>query len=219
MVTKILKTKCMGDVIQISYFNLPDNKIYHESSEHSNKQLSQLSARSRAVSNIKEIVQCNDFDYFVTITIKYDFRTDLEKSKEFIQKKIKYYQKLAKRKGYDFKFVYVFELTENKGLHLHGFFKGMYDLYTNEYGHLSSFFFDSIGFQCYQDRQCVNINYLIKYIIKSPISFKSNYYCSRGLEKAENSYYKDYLYEFKDLGFTFQNQYCKMITYKVSDNL
>lgn len=92
---------------------------------------------------------------------------------------------------------------------------GLFDLYINRYNHLSSLYFDNIGFQNIVSSDKVNPNYLIKYILKSPTYLKQLYHASRGLKSAVVTKYHDRFKNFIDLPFTYKNQYCKIITYKV----
>lgn len=204
-----LKIKDYGSVIEQSYYKHHTISKINSSSEEEKAR----SSRSRAISKIKEICYCNSFDYFFTLTIKDISRYDIESSINSITKSINYYKKLAKLRNLDFKFIYIFELTKKGGVHLHGFFSGFYDLYLNEYNHLSSLYFDNIGFQNFIKASDVNVNYLIKYILKSPTYVKQIYHCSRGLEKPTITIYHDYFDNFLDFPFTFKSKYCKMITY------
>lgn len=209
----ILKTKDFGKVIEQSYYKYKTITKEKESS----KEEKERSKRSRACSRIKEIVYCNNFDYFFTLTIKSDFRVDIEYSIRYLIDKINYYSKRGKTKGVEVKYIYVFELTKNKGVHLHGFISGLYDLYLNKYNHLSSLYFDNVGFQNIVSADKVNPNYLIKYIMKSPTYLKQLYHASRGLNKPIITLYHDRFNRFLDFPFTFKNKFCKMITYKVGD--
>lgn len=212
METYILKTKDFGDIIEQTYY-LKKDKIF------TGKKSSQLeissSTRSRAISRIKEICYCNDFDYFFTITLKNpNLRLDNVYSIKYINDKFRNYYKLAKYRNIKFIYVYVFELTKKGAIHCHGFGKGFFDLYTNEYNHLSSKYFDDLGFQNYTDSKKVNVNYLIKYIMKQPVTSSSLYHASRGLNKADVTIFHDYFNKFLDFPFTYKNKFCKMITYK-----
>lgn len=114
-----------------------------------------------------------------------------------------------------FKYIYVFELTRNKGIHVHGFFSGFYDLYINDYGHLSSHFFDKLGFQSFIPRNEVNENYLLKYITKEPIKeFKCRYFRSRNLNLPIVSRFPDALESFTLLPFTFKGKYSSIVNIK-----
>lgn len=210
METYILKLKDYGNVLETTYYKHKEKIIrFGHSSEEENKRC----ARSRAVSVIKEVVYANEFDYFFTLTIKDDSRFDIEKSINRIVDSINYYKKLAKNKGFDFRFIYVFELTEKGGVHLHGFFSGFFDLYINKYNHISSLYFDNIGFQNFLKASLVNSNYLIKYVLKSPTYIKTLYHRSRGLKKPKITLYHDYFDKFIDFDFNFKNIYAKKQTY------
>lgn len=209
METYILKTKIFNDCIEQTYYK--KRKI--EKMKESTEEEKQLASRSRAVSRIKEIVRCNDFDFFFTLTIKDSSRYNIENSINYINSAILKYSKKCKKRNIDFKYVYIFELTKNKGVHLHGYFTGFYDLYINKYKHISSLYFDNIGFQNFKDARKINENYLIKYIMKSPTYLKQLYHASRGLNKATVNLYHDYFDNFLDFPFTKKTKFCKMITY------
>lgn len=211
METYILKTKEMNNIIEQSYYKY---KKPTKKSGTSTEEEKQKASRSRATSRIKEIVNCNDFEYFFTLTIASDLKFEHEKAMQFLVKSINYYKKLAYIKGYDFKFVYIFELTKNNGIHLHGFFSGFFDLYINKYNHLSSLYFDNIGFQNFIKASEVNKFYLIKYIRKSPIYLKHIYHTSRNLNKPKITIFHDRYKLYLNIPFTFQNKYAKMITYE-----
>lgn len=210
METYILKTKEFNYCIEQTYYK--KRKI--EKMKESSPEDKLFSSRSRAVSRIKEIVRCNDFDYFFTLTIKDGLRYDIDKAINYLNNSIKIYKRKCDYRNVPFKYVYIFELTKNKGVHLHGFFSGFIDLYVNEYNHLSSLYFDNIGFQNFMDSKKVNENYLIKYITKSPTYLKQLYHASRGLNKPYVYLYHDYFDKFLDFPFTIKNKYCKMITYQ-----
>ena len=170
---------------------------------------------SRSCSLIKEYVLCNDFDYFFTLTIKDDIKYNYAACCEYIKNSFKEYARRCKRQDIEFKYIYVFEKTKKGALHVHGFISGLFDLYLNKYGYKSSLYFDHIGFQNYSDSSSVNAFYLIKYIIKSPIEeLPHNFYKSRNLKKADISYIHDNFAEFFNLSWTFENQFCKMISVK-----
>lgn len=209
---KILKLKHYKDSIQYTYSDIEYNrKILKGSSKknHSTKDEINRCSLSRTVSNIKELCLCNEFEYFVTITIKSPKRNNVLFATKLLNISIKRYAKSREH----FKYLYVFERQQKGGIHLHGFFSGFDDLYYNENGYLSSKFFDDIGFQCFENVEKVNPFYLIKYTTKEPIKeLKHRYYRSKNLKKAEISYIHCNFDEFSNFGFTFKNQYCKMIT-------
>lgn len=182
--------------------------------KHSSKNQIQSCSISRSISLIKEICLCNEFDYFFTLTLKdYSFRTDNLLSCDFLLKHIKHYAKLARGRGIEFKYILVFEKQKKGGIHLHGYFSGFFDLYTNKNGYLSSIYFDNIGYQNFTIAHEVNPFYLIKYMTKEPIKdIPHLFYRSRGLKKAEVSYLNDNFNEYLNFPFTFENNFCRIIT-------
>jgi len=207
-----LKYKFYDDCIQLTYYKKRSSSRSVSSSSSSSS--SEKSKLSRACSRIKDIILTNDFDYFVTLTSKTALHDPKEISINKFNTYVSNYRKLCKFYGIDFKYVYVFEKTKKGGIHLHGFFKGFYDLYENQFGYLSSRYFDKLGFQCIEKAKDVNPYYLIKYITKEPCYIKQVYHCSRGLKRPNVEYYHDHFKKFLDLPFNFNNGFCKMITFK-----
>lgn len=154
---------------------------------------------SRTKNHIKELVLCNDFDYFMTWTIdsQNNDRFNLQKSQEQMKKLMHRY----KRKNKDFKFLFITEKHESGAFHFHGVVSGLLesDLYTNENGYLSSKLFDTLGFHSISKIKDLNKvgNYITKYITKECVRNEDNqiYFRSRGLkfaDKQELNYPIDY---------------------------
>lgn len=215
-----LKLKHFTDSIQYTLFKSSScsshrNNLSSSGNSSSSDEVKRCSY-SRSCSLIKELSLCNDFDFFFTLTLKdFSFRNDIKESISFINKHIKHYGRLARSRGLTFKFIYVFERQKKGGIHLHGYFSGFYDLYRNSNGFLSSLYFDRVGFQNFTVAHEVNPFYLIKYILKDPIKESNHlFYRSKGLKKADVSYLHDDTSFFLNFPFTFENQFCKMITIK-----
>lgn len=207
-ILKIKKFKCASQLTLYPRILRKDKK------NHSSKEKIQSCSTSRSISLIKEYCLCNDFDYFFTLTLKdFSFRTSALESCSFMLKHIKHYAKLARGRGLEFKYILVFERQKKGGIHLHGYFSGFFDLYTNNNGYLSSIYFDNIGYQNFTLAFDSNPFYLIKYMTKEPIKeIPHLFYRSKNLKKAEISYLHDNFQEFKNFPFTFENAYCKMAT-------
>lgn len=212
-IRKVLKLKHFNDCIQMSYYTKYDKTTKASSNLCSNSLESERCSISRSISTIKELCLCNEFDYFFTLTFKSKKRYNICWACKKIIKSFKYYSDKAKTLNFVFKYLFVFELTKNGGVHVHGFGAGFYDLYINKYGHISSRYFDRLGFQNFTEVSKINPFYLIKYLSKKPIKeIKHRYFRSRNLKKAEISYIHANFNEFKDLCFTFRNEFAKMIT-------
>lgn len=208
---KLLKIKTYNDCIQYTYSNVcfTNRSSRKIKKNHSSKSEIFRCSISRSISHIKELCLCNNFDWFFTLTLKTKKRNNILYSTTYIRDSIKKYAKTHK----DFKYLYVFEKQKKGGIHIHGFFSGFDDLYLNKNGHLSSKFFDKVGYQCFERAFQVNPFYLIKYITKEPIvELRQRYFRSRNLKTAEISYLHCNFEEFKNFPFTFRNEYCKMIT-------
>lgn len=150
---------------------------------------------SRTKNKIFEYCYCNDFDYFVTLTInpsKYD-RFNLSKYyKDFSQ----FIRDYRKKYNIDIQYLFVPELHKDGSWHMHGLIKGIplnhltincngfldWEAYRNKFGFIS---LDKI-----QNKEACSI-YMTKYITKDFFkNIKLNkgnklYYCSRGLKTSE----------------------------------
>lgn len=78
---------------------------------------------SRTKRNIRELALCNDFEYFITITLdrKSCSREILTDCQELLKKNLKKY----KRKNSSFGYLIITEKHKKGGFHFHGFVKGI----------------------------------------------------------------------------------------------
>jgi hypothetical protein len=156
-------------------------------------------AVSRSKKVVKEYALCNDFDWFVTLTI------DKEKYDRYNLKG--YYKDLGEllhnyngncTEAEKVRYILIPELHQDGAWHMHGLVKGIKqkDLYINEHGYWSWRQYDrKFGFMSMgkiKDKLAVG-NYITKYISKdmgntvNELNAKM-YYCSKGLKKGENVY-------------------------------
>ena len=109
---------------------------------------------SRSKRNVREIAICNDFKYFVTLTInsaKCD-RYSLEEVQDLMHKSFKEYQRRCKRFNLFFKYLCITESHIDGAYHFHCLFTCVLDddIYINRYGYYSSHFFDvRLGFNSF----------------------------------------------------------------------
>lgn len=149
---------------------------------------------SRAKSTIKEYALCNDFDYFVTLTIdqskfdRFDLKTYYKKFGKFLNN----YNRLHNTKV---QYIFIPEKHADGAWHMHGLIKGICDkhLFINENGYLDwQQYRDKFGFislSKIRSRE-KTAYYIIKYINKDMFGGfdrlnEKLYYCSKGLKKAE----------------------------------
>lgn len=163
---------------------------------------------SRTKKSIRELALCNNFEYFVTLTVNKNYcdRYDLEICEENLKKLFKKY----KRKNPDFFYLFIAEQHKDGAFHFHGLVRGMNsdDFYTNTNNFLSSHFFDELGFNSFSkiknyEKTC---NYITKYITKDCCRNKHNqiYISSKGLKKAT----KTEIQNLEDNFFSYSNDYC-----------
>lgn len=155
---------------------------------------------SRARAKVKEYGLCNDFEYFVTLTLdpkKYN-RADLKKYKKDLKEFLNNYKK---NHGSKIEYVLIPELHEDgNNWHMHGLIKGILpkhitlskykdkngDFYLDWLQYSKKFGFISIGKIKDKDKVC---SYITKYINKSmadtiKILGDHMYYPSHGLKTA-----------------------------------
>lgn len=173
---------------------------------------------SRAKAKIKEYGLCNDFEYFVTLTIdpkKYG-RNDL---KTYYKDLGKFLSNYKTNHGSKIEYVLIPEYhKDGENFHMHGLFKGILPkhLSKNEHGYLDweqyskKFGYMSIGL--IKDKDKVS-SYITKYINKSMSdTIKSlgahMYYCSKGLKIATEI--KRGTLSDHSIPYDFENDYVKI---------
>lgn len=228
MFTNLYKSKVIENYSLIQYNNndfrfiinkinldKKEKKIYNNSSQKYNTNY----LRTKRI--IRELALCNNFRYFVTLTVSplVSSRDNLDEIIVFLRKQLKKY----KRKNHSFQYLLIAEKhKDKKNYHFHGLMKGVNDsdIYTNKNGYLSCFAFDDIGFNSFSkikdyDKTC---SYITKYISKDICKLKTghSYFCSRGLIRPTKTYYKPISLDFL-LKKTYENDYCKFYDFKLSD--
>lgn len=189
---------------------------------------------SRSKSTVKDIVLSNDFNFFVTLTIKNDYnRYNIDNCFTYLRK----FCKKFKRKFKTFDYLFIAEYHKDGAIHFHGVcniplnafeldfyprtFKSKKD---NKFYHcFSSTLFDEFGrnsFQLIKSKACTS-SYILKYISKDCVRTSTHrlYMCSHGLERADKTYLDN---DKLDKIFTknrkyFENDFCKMIDFKADD--
>ena len=154
-----------------------------------------LESISRAKNKIHEYGLCNNWDYFVTLTIdanKFD-RYDLKSFYKIFSQWLRNYQKKHNLK---IDYILIPEQHKDAAWHMHGFISGLpldhltvnqygyydWDAYRNKFGYIS---FDNK----IRDKEKIS-SYLLKYVGKGfGVNIKELnaklYYCSKGLKTAE----------------------------------
>lgn len=162
---------------------------------------------SRSKSRIRELVLCNDFEYFGTLTIDGYFLDRYELTD--CQNKLKSLLKKIKRNNFDFKYLIITEKHKNNAYHFHGLFSGI-DLVTNEFGYLhSDLFTKELGYNSFskiKDNTKV-ANYITKYITKDCVKNSHNqvFIRSKNLRVATKEEINSI--ELGDM-WKFENDYC-----------
>ena len=175
--------------------------------DYNSDEVSRISL-SRTRRNIREIALCNQFEYFVTLTISSELGDRY--SLDDCQNKLKKILKKIKRNNKDFRYIFITEKHKDGAFHFHGLVSNFDDLYINDNGYYCSYIFSKeLGFNSFSKikdyTKCCN--YITKYITKDCVKNSHNqvYISSRGLKKATRE-------EFSILDFTpsFSNDYCEI---------
>lgn len=183
---------------------------------------------SRTRSKIFEYAYCNDFDYFVTLTLnpeKHD-RTDLKSFIKKLSRFIRWY-----RDKYDCNIQYILIPEKHKkynAYHMHGLIKGIPEshLTVNKHGYLDWYAYaDRFGFinlSRVKSKERV-AKYITKYITKDLYNQeleknKKLYYCSRGLKISKDIFtyigrdFDSYMQPFfsKKMKYDYSSDYCRV---------
>ena len=182
---------------------------------------------SRAKRNVREVALCNDFNYFVTLTIadkdvRYNIDLCFSKLREILKK--------IKRKYPDFIYLFICEKHKDGAFHFHGLVNNVYDFYYNENGYINSRYFDDLGFNSFlkithdkNSKQKIG-NYITKYITKDfcACSAGTSYIVSRGVKRPVKEKYKKiedvvkFDNYFKEK-FNYVSDYCKIYDFNIEN--
>lgn len=190
---------------------------------------------SRARNNIFELAMCNDWDYFVTLTLSPDKLSALGLDRYDLKTFYKYFSKWINnlsRDGFKIQYLLVPEKHNDGAWHFHGFMSGLnpsqLSLFTPDdclpvyilrklnngdliYNWLP--YYNKFGF-CdfeYIKDQTKCSSYVTKYISKELYRSINNlgyhcYYCSQGLKRAERIFKKKVILD-NDFEYDFSNDY------------
>lgn len=217
------------DMYRLIYCKMPiknsgfeDDRKFEFKRDVNKEKLSNNIARAR--SKIFEYAICNNFKYFVTLTVNGQY-LDRYNLAEYIKKLGQFIRDYRKKHGVNVQYLLIPERHEDGAWHMHGLIKGIpkEHLCKNKHGYLDweeySKRFGYISIDEVRNEIAVS-KYITKYISKSidtgaGVTEKESklYYCSRGLKKAIkidegtlNSYQLNNIY------FEFENDYIRSIT-------
>lgn len=204
-------------------YNIPQEKVTNQ------EEIERISL-SRTKRKIKEICLCNNFKYFVTLTIdsKNADRFSLQECQDKLSKLIKAYSKRFSRRNMKFHYILITEKHKNGAFHFHGLFSDLLqnDIYINNNNYISSHFFDeNLGFCSFSPIKDILkcSNYITKYITKYCIKNEHNqiYICSKGLLRAEvydlPARELSFEYGVTENFWTYSNDYCKIKDFHYND--
>ena len=179
---------------------------------------------SRARTKIFEYAICNDFDYFVTLTVNNDFldRYDL---KAYIKKLGQFIRDYRKKHNVNIQYLLIPEKHTDGAWHMHGLIKGIprEHLSLNKYGYKDweeySKRFGYISIDEIRNQVAVS-KYITKYISKSintggGVTEKESkmYYNSRGLKRPKKVYEGTLnTNQLNNIYFEFENDYIRSAT-------
>lgn len=199
-----------------------DDRKFEYKRDVNKEKLSNNIARAR--SKIFEYAICNEFEYFVTLTLNRDYldRYDL---KEYIKKLGQFIRDYRKKYKANVQYLLIPEKHIDGAWHMHGLLKGIpkeqlkinkhgykdWEAYSKRFGYIS---IDDIRSQIAVSK------YITKYISKSidtgrGVTEKESklYYCSRGLKKPIKIHEGTLKsYQLINIYFEFENDYIRSIT-------
>ena len=222
-----------------------DDKKYSMRGSVNDTKLEESISRAKRV--IYEIARCNEWDFFITLTVnskKYD-RTDLDK---FHKDLTQWFRNYAKKHGIKIYFLLVPELhSDGKSWHMHGLIKGIPlhllkqfkigdtmgkvladkvkngDIVYNWLDYMNKFgFCDLEPIRSYDGVSKYITKYINKELASSVKKLNAHlYYCSRGLSRAltvKKGTMKKGTLPF-DIVPDFENDYCSISSYPYDDTL
>ena len=193
---------------------------------------------SRSKSKIYEYALCNNFEYFVTLTLD-SKKMDRDNINNYIKKLGQYIRNIKKIRGEEIKYILIPERhKDGENWHMHGLMKGLQDLrkyninenipkkmkdkikkYREENLNLYEWvgYSKKFGFNCVEPirNKDACAKYITKYITKNidndmgiTEKNKKKYYASRGLKTSKNL--KKGVIPTRDIDYDFENEYCKI---------
>lgn len=177
---------------------------------------------SRTKRRIKEICLCNEFEYFVTLTInsKNADRFNLDEVQSTLKNKFRTYKRYYNK---EFKYIFITEKHKDGAFHFHGMMKNIdeNDIYINDFGYYSSHYFDKLGFNSFSKIIDYNkcCSYIMKYITKDCVRNSNGYIYiySQGLKKCDIFSFSLSNDKIIDKFVTFSNDYLDCFDFNVSD--
>lgn len=185
----------------------------------------------RAKMKIFEYAMCNDFEYFVTLTLspdKYD-RSNLDK---YIKDLGQFIRDYRKKYNVDVQYILIPERhKDNNSWHMHGLIKGIPEehLTLNKNGYKDwKNYSDKFGYMSIsqiRNREAVS-KYITKYVSKTlevgggvTEKNKKLYYCSRGLKTSEKVREGTLTsWQLEKIPFEFENEYICSLTINMEKN-
>ena len=224
--------KLHDDMYKVVYCKMPIRRKGVEVKYSSDRNVNDKKLRNnvaRARVRVFEYAICNEFDYFITLTINGEFldRCDLG---AYVKKLGQFIRDYRKQYGVDIQYLLVPEKHRDGAWHMHGLIKGIPQehLSINENGYLDwKMYSNKFGYcsiDVIKNKEAVS-KYITKYISKSfhegkgvTEKEKKLYYCSRGLKKPvtiqEGILTKD---QMEKIPFQFENEYVKTGIYNLKE--
>lgn len=193
---------------------------------------------SRSKNKVFEYALCNDFQYFVTLTLDKE-KMDRSNINEYIKKLGQYIRNIKKSTDQKIEYILIPEKhADGENWHMHGLMKGLQDLREydekenipkrmkdkiKKYREENLCLYEWLGYSKRFGFNCIEpirnkeacAKYITKYISKNldndkgvTEKNKKKYYCSRGLKTSKNL--KKGVIQTQKIEYDYENEYCKI---------
>lgn len=199
----------------------PSNNIKIKKAKHVIYDYKLLNSLSRSRSKIFEYAYCNNFDYFVTLTLNPE-KYDVYDLKKYIKDLSQFIRDYRKKYNVNIQYLLIPERHKSGAWHLHGLIKNLpfshLSINNNNYLDWKNYS-DKFGYMSLSPVQSkIKVSkYITKYITKSIFSQsiinnknQKIYYVSRGLKSAVNVYNSDvtaFKLSKQNFDYDFQNDF------------
>ena len=232
------KLVTLKNPVRVAGYEEEKNTLYDAKNIRNKNEEKLDNSISRTKNKIHEYALCNDFEYFVTLTLDAK-KIDRSDVNNYIKKLGQYIRNIKKSTGEKIEYILIPERhKDGENWHMHGLMKGLQDLREydekenipkkmkdkiKKYREENLCLYEWLGYSKRFGFNCVEpirnkdacAKYITKYITKNidndmgiTEKNKKKYYASRGLKTSKNL--KKGVIPTKDIDYDYENEYCKI---------